>query len=139
MVSKKKFKSRILYLANFPLLLSFHESNILIKISFLPYFKKSPKRMDFTYKKSKQEIPSATLLVVSFQLFGANQVNLSVGISLPMPPWKIVLPPASFEENKLTPAQGTGKNAYPRRKLTNLAWEMDCESCGNQNVVQSIL
>ena len=55
--SKKFLSIEILYLANFPLLLIFHGSNILIKISFFLYFKQSLKSMDFTSRKFEQGIP----------------------------------------------------------------------------------
>ena len=54
---EKKLKYGILYLANFPLLLSFHESNIVIKISLLAYFKQSKERKDLTHKNFELRIP----------------------------------------------------------------------------------
>ena len=55
---QKVFKFGILYLANFPLLLSFHESNILIKISLLACFRQ---------EKREGTSPPSNLSRISFR------------------------------------------------------------------------
>ena len=44
-------------LSQFSTSLEFHDSNILIKISFLPCFRQSLKSMDFTSRQFEKRIP----------------------------------------------------------------------------------